>query len=103
MLSYTELQSAYVDLYIQLRKYIWDFNTVEHIADLEIEVYRIFPSISDVSNAFNKLDSDIKFIASDDDDFKSKLDAFRDILNTEVDNNASDFYAKLNQVREVIQ
>lgn len=103
MLSYTELQSAYVDLYIQLRKYIWDFNTVEHIADLEIEVYRIFPSISDVSNAFNKLDSDIKFIASDDEDFKSKLDAFRDILNTEVDNNASDFYAKLNQVREVIQ
>lgn len=102
MLSYTELQSAYVDLYIQLRKYIWDFNTVEHIADLEIEVYRIFPSISDVSNAFNKLDSDIKFIVSDDDDFKSKLDAFRDILNTEVDN-ASDFYAKLNQVREVIQ
>lgn len=98
MLSYNELQSAYVDLYIQLRKYIWDFRTVEHIANLEIAVYRAFPDIADVSQRLNELNLDIRSILSEDEDLKSAIDAFKEVLNTD-----DSLYAKLNKVREVIQ
>lgn len=98
MLSYNELQSAYVDLYTQLRKYIWDFKTVEHIADLEIAVYRTFPDIADVSQRFNELNIDIRSVSFEDEDLKSAVDAFKEVLHTD-----DILYARLNQVREVIQ
>ena len=98
MLSYNELQSAYVDLYIQLRKYIWDFKTVEHIANLEIAVYRTFPDIADVSQRFNELNVDIRSVSFEDEDLKSAIDAFKEVLDKD-----GTLYAKLNQVREVVQ
>lgn len=98
MLSYTEIQSAYVELYIQLRKYIWDFKTVEKIADLEVAVYRTFPDVEDLSKKLSDLNLDIRSTCAEDADLNSAVDNFFDVLDTE-----ASLYAKLNQVREVIQ
>lgn len=97
MLSYIELQTAYIDLYKQLRKYIWDFKTVEKLAELEVLVYQTFPDIDKVSAAFNSLKLDIRDTCMSDEELQTAETAFEDALNS-----ADTLYAKLNQVNEVI-
>ena len=46
MVSANELQNLYNDIYVQMRMYIWDFGTIELLADFEIAVYQRFPDIS---------------------------------------------------------
>lgn len=99
MLSSRELQSAYVKLYIQLRRYIWDFSIVEKIANLEISVYRTFPDVKEVYDNLEELRSYIHEVASEDEELESALSNFSELMDSE-DNS---LYAKLNQVREVIQ
>ena len=38
-----EIQNAYVDLYTQMRKYIWPFDVIDILVDLEIESFKSFP------------------------------------------------------------
>lgn len=97
MISSLRIQSAYVDLYTQVRKYIWDFATVEKLADLEVAVYKTFPSMEDVSKCFDKLRSDLKSKEKDDEDLKNACDKFKQVIDSD-----SETYFKVYQVDEVI-
>lgn len=97
MINSEELQTAYTRLYKQLRKYTWDFCTVQLIADLEISVYRRIPNMSEIRSVFSKLRSAVQDIVRDDGEFQSEVDAFQARLDED-----DEVYTKLNQVREVI-
>ena len=60
MIAAAILQSAYNDLYTKLRNYIWEYDTVVKIADLEVATYMAFPDIDNIRRAFSKLSVDIK-------------------------------------------
>ena len=100
MVPATKLQSLYNKLYIQLRKYIWDFKTVEALADFEISVYRRFPDISDVERKFNKLIKDVTSsdVYRDDEDLKYAIEDMRSQLD-----DTDQFYADLITFREVVE
>ena len=98
MLSFNTLQKYYVELYKNLRKYIWDFSTVEKLVDLEIEVHRKFPDLDAIRKCLSKLEKDISEEFLEDEDLKSAYDEFADILDSEDDG----MYSKINQVREVV-
>jgi hypothetical protein len=95
----TKLQSLYNKLYIQLRKYIWDFKTVEDLADFEISVYRRFPDKEDIEKVFYRLKRDITTsdIYREDDDLKYAVEAFENQLDE-----TDQFYADLDTFREVV-
>ena len=99
MVPATKLQSLYNKLYIQLRKYIWDFKTVEDLADFEISVYRRFPDKEDIEKVFYRLKRDITTsdIYREDDDLKYAVEAFEDQLDE-----TDQFYADLDTFREVV-
>lgn len=97
MISSLRIQSAYVDMYTQVRKYIWDFSTVEKLADLEVAVYKAFPSIQEISNCFDKLRLDLKLKENDDADLKNACEAFSNMLDSN-----NEIYLKVYQVNEVI-
>lgn len=82
MIAAAILQSAYNDLYSKLRNYIWDYETVVKIADLEVATYMAFPDIDAIDNAFRKLSIDIKAsdIYSDDEELQQALESFEDKL-----------------------
>lgn len=98
MLNYAELQTCYVDLYTELRKYIWDFQTVEKLANLEISVYRTFPDVEEVRKHLTSLTQDVKHVFSEDEALKNAVDKFTEVLDS-----VDSIYAKLNQVTEVVQ
>lgn len=98
MIGNKELQAKYNDMYIELRNYIWDFNTVEHLADVEIEVYTIFPDMLKLRNKFNSLFNDMREVYLEDEDLRKAVDAFKNFIETDEDS-----WARIEQVREVIQ
>lgn len=98
MISGSFLQSAYVDLYTQVRKYIWEFAVVAMLADLEISVYQTFPDLPQVKLNFQKFRSAVSETASEDEELQQVLSAFSEILES-----ADSIYAKLFQVQEVLQ
>ncbi len=99
MLSSNDLQSVYIKLYKNLRNYIWDFQIVEMIANLEISVYKVFPDVNEIRNNLISLKNNIKDVLSDDEDLSVSFQNFSDTLDSE----DITIYAKLNQLRGVIQ
>lgn len=98
MIGNKELQSKYNDMCAELRNYIWDFDTVDALADVEIEVYTTFPDILKLRNKFNQLFNDIRDVYRDDEDLRKSVDAFKNFIESD-----DSTWARIKQVREVIQ
>ena len=98
MISVMDIQSAYNNLYSEMRKYIWDFSTVSKLADLEISAYQTMPSVSDIKNNLNKLKQDTREVQSDDSELKKAFEDFENLLDSD-----DTPYKKLYQVDEVIK
>ena len=83
MIASAILQSAYNDLYKQLRNYIWDYETVVKIADLEVASYMAFPDIDNIRRAYDRLRSDAvsSDIWSDDKELQKAFEHFEDKLD----------------------
>ena len=82
MVQATTLQSAYVDLYSKLRNYVWDFETIQAIADLEIATYQTFPDLEHIQGCLESLWSTISLGYSiDDEDLSDAYDSFKDVLS----------------------
>lgn len=91
MISAKQLQSSYNKLYECLRNYIWPYDIVNTIAELEIAVYDTFPNTSAILIHFTHLNNFCKLYLSDDQDLTEALSDFDDTLK-QAD---SGIYAKL--------
>lgn len=83
MIAAAIIQSAYNDLYKQLRNYIWEYETVVKIANLEVASYMAFPDIDDIRRAYSELKSDVvsSDIWSDDKELQKSMDRFEEKLD----------------------
>ena len=95
MLSLTDLKRYYIKLYEEVRNYIWDFNTVKHLADLEISVFRRFPLMSEVRANFNQFQACISRIRQEDEDLDQAAKDFNDLINS-----TDDIYSMIIQPKE---
>lgn len=99
MISSKELQNEYVKMYEKIREYIWPFETVKRLADLEVSVYTTFPSPEQIKKDFNTLYLDIRDMFDDDDELKEVVEDFKKTIETL---ESETFYSKLNQVQEAV-
>lgn len=99
MISAKELQKAYNTLYKCIREYIWDFETVSVLVDLEVETYKTFPDIQLVSKHLKQLEQIVRYtdVYKDDDELKSAFDAFNELVDTD-----DEVYSALKTFKEVI-
>lgn len=88
---------AYNKLYIQLRKYLWDMDTVQQIANLEVECYKAVPNLLACKQRFETLHTSIRETAKDDEDLQTAIKLFRNTLDSAVD-----ICCKLDAVREEV-
>lgn len=100
MITATNLQCAYNDLYKEVRRYIWDFETVSALADLEVATYQTFPDIDQLKIAFStfKRYVDSTGLLRDDEDLKRAFDAFDEILSDD----DLELYANIKSFQEVL-
>lgn len=97
MIGSSILQTTYNKLYVELRKYIWSFEAVNAIADLEIACYQSFADLSAVRRNVDIVAQYARDVMKDDEDLKKAFDAFDDLLKDE-----EEMYVKLTAVKEEI-
>ena len=97
MVSFADIQHAYNKLYAEMRKYFWDFPTVQALADLEVEVYKTCQDLYQLRVRFQVLKSMIGSLVYEDDELNRRLNALDTLIHED------NTYVKLNRVREVIQ
>ena len=97
MIGSSILQTTYNRLYVQLRKYIWSFEAVNAIADLEISCYESFADLLAVRRNLDRVAQFARDIMKEDEDVKKAFDAFDDLLKNE-----DTMYVKLLAVKEDI-
>jgi hypothetical protein len=78
-----DISYAYVKLYRELRNYIWPYETVEHLAELEIAVHNRFPNLHDVRRCFSLLSQDIHRSNIHDEDLDKAMEQFRSYIESD--------------------
>lgn len=99
MVNSSDIQLAYVDLYKQIRRYVWDIDSVELIAKIEDEANKSFPDLGKLNNLLDKL----KKISKDNDLDKELLDCIDSFKNILVDVNSNDVYTSIISFKEIVQ
>lgn len=81
MVNSSDIQTAYNKLYVCMRDYIWDFKTVDLLAELEIAIYHRFPNIDETKNILGKLRSKINKMLQADEELKHAYDGLLEVLS----------------------
>lgn len=81
MTSSVIIQNKYISLYKLLRNYLWNFQTVEDIAELEMECFRALPDVDRIKMKLNAVSNAAIYVIRDDDELKECLDSFYELLN----------------------
>lgn len=97
MINSITIQTEYQKLYAQVRRYLWPFDVVEILAELEIACYQAFPSVQDIRGKFSKLQRELSDTAKNDEELQKSLTDFENVINSD-----DTTYLTLNKVREVI-
>ena len=97
MVSYADIRNAYIDLYKEMRRYIWDFRIVEQLVEVEIDSFQTCVDVDKLREDLRLLRQHIQEVIADDEDLKHAIDAFQNIVDNETET-----FAKLYQVSEVL-
>lgn len=98
MIDVLALQRAYVELYKALREYIWNFDTVCRIADLEVATYESCPNLEEIRNHLRTLRTSTFDVCREDEDLSKAFDDFEELVNS-----GTETFFKLYKVDEVVQ
>ena len=72
-----ELQNLYVKMYSQLRNYIWGLDTVEKIAEIEMQIYSAFPDCARLQKLFASLYDDVHPMFEEDEELEEAMNAMK--------------------------
>ena len=97
MISSTEFQSAYNWFYEEMRKYIWDLDVVEILAELEVTAYDAFVDREKLLRVLTALEREIREFFEDDQDLKDSFDGLMELAESDEKE-----YVPLFQVNEVL-
>lgn len=83
LMSFNELQNRYIQLYKLLRNYIWEYDIVELIADLEVLTFTAFTDKEELKKALDALERAVRFtdVWKQDEQMQEQFGAFRDALD----------------------
>jgi len=85
MISAQIYRNHYIDLYSELSNYLWDFETVKLIAELEIESHKIFPNVSILTQLLRTLRQHIMNTMLEDEALSNAQIAFEEAIKENED------------------
>lgn len=101
MISSQDFRNKYEVFYDAMRLYLWPYDVLEILGNLEVEIYTDFFDIEKLKNYFYKLKNSIKEVLEEDEDLAKACKSIEDLIN-EIDDDTSYYYG-LNRVTEVNQ
>lgn len=95
MISLQDLKRNYVKFYTEVKNYIWPFDAVKDLAELEVAIFDRFPDMHNVRNLFNRFRSDIYNEIYEYEELKEAVDKFQEFIEKD-----DDIYSQLSAVTE---
>jgi len=80
MISAQIFRNLYVDLYKELRKYLWDIDAVTLIVDLETETHKAFPDVIQLNSILGRLKRQTISTSLEDEELSDAFDSFEEAL-----------------------
>lgn len=93
------MQKSYNKLYTQFRNYVWEFDIIESLADLEVEIYQTFPDMGKVKSKYKKLRQEVSYTGAFQhyEELKEAFDTFEESLDE-----ADELYVNIKSFKEVV-
>lgn len=98
LINSASFRSAYEKFYKEMRNYLWDLNTLNILADIEVATYQSFIDVAELEVKLRKLQQIIRPIMEDDEYLEDAFNAFNELAEDAKD---AKLYCKLYQVEEV--
>lgn len=81
----SDIQVKYENLYEFLMDFLWEFEVIQALADLEISIFKRFPDKEEMLHRLDELDHSIKYTyeeqaETDHPEFKEAFEALRDAI-----------------------
>lgn len=89
-------------MYVALRKYIWNFDVVTTLAEIEVIMFTVFPDLSELKDKLELLERQIgpAILKSEEDtDIADTISAIKDKISSV---NSDDMYYFVNSFKEVV-
>lgn len=96
-ISSREFMNAYENFYKAVRMYLWPFDVLKQLGEVEADIYAVFIDLDKLEDDFSKLYASIRDVCKTDNVLAKTVAAIQDLINTE----EIALYAKLNMVDEV--
>lgn len=97
MISSVRIQDRYNRLYKCLREYLWDWSSIEAIADFELACYKAVPDLATVRSRFGSICAICGQLRRENEELDSELNAMASLLNDD-----DSIYKKIEVCREVV-
>lgn len=91
-----QIQQAYNDMYVIISKYIWPFDVVVSLVDVELEAYKKFPDVENLKSLVDKFRITTLGSCPECPDSVEAIDKFREYLD-----GVSETYAIIKSPQEV--
>ena len=94
-----KLKITYTRMYSVLSDYIWDFDIVAALVEVEVETYRLFPDLELLRNNIRTLRMLVRQVVNrkDDNRILSAIDTFSKAVN-----DVEEVYVKIDYPKEVL-
>lgn len=96
-ISSQDFRNQYERFYAQMRKYLWNYQALKELAEIEANIYTAFIDIDKLRADFARLEKYTKEVCKEDELFKKEFDRMSKLINKENDI----YYARLPQVGEI--
>ena len=97
MISSVRIQDKYNRLYKCLREYLWDWSSIECIADFETACYQAVPDLATIKSRFGSICSICGQLRRENEELDKELNAMASLLN-----DGDSVYKKIEVCREVV-
>lgn len=95
--SSQDLRNEYVKFYNEVRRYLWPFQVLKDLAEIETNIYSAFMDVDKLRVDFAKLRKAMKDVLKDDKPLSTEVEKMQNLLDS--DNPGS--YFRLPRVNEV--
>lgn len=97
MIASQDFRNKYEKFYAEMRQYLWSLETLEDLAEVEVDIYSAFIDRDKLSQDFNRLSRAFNEVLTEDEYFRKAYDDLKELIDDE----DHDSYHLLSRVQEV--
>ena len=81
-LTSQELRNAYESFYVSMRNYLWPYDVLVELSNVEVDIYKAFINMSELEMHFAKLQTSIKDACKEDEELRKATKRLANLIDS---------------------